>query len=151
MNVWKLRTMHVASDQILATHLTQHPEQVEAYQRTSYLPHDPRIAGQAAYIARRFGIDELPQLWNVIAGDMSLVGPRPLEEHLRVRLFSEPERAARASVKPGLTGLWQVRRRTPSVRSLRRYDQFYISHRSWKLDLWLLSQTPGALLSDRGA
>lgn len=151
IHVRKLRTMHPHGDRLLSEYLTSHPDAAQPYGRTAYLANDPRIAGKAALFARRFGLDELPQLWNVIAGEMSLVGPRPIEEHLRLTLFAEDERAARAAVRPGLTGLWQVRRRNPSIRSLRRYDLFYLQRRSWRLDLWVLMQTPAALLAGRGA
>jgi lipopolysaccharide/colanic/teichoic acid biosynthesis glycosyltransferase len=151
VRIWKLRTMHTDAAERLAQRFARDPEAARAYQKHAFLSDDPRVAGPVALFARRFGLDELPQLWNVARGELSLVGPRPIEQHLLQALFSEPERARRAQVTPGLTGLWQVRRSAASVASLRRYDLFYLQRRSLRLDLWILSQTPRALLHGRGA
>lgn len=113
------------------------------------LKHDPRLTW-AGRILRRFSLDELPQFWNVLIGDMSLVGPRPItrEENRRYGRYS----ALIHSVKPGITGLWQV-----SGRNLTTYHRriainiYYVKHRSWKLDLWILSKTFRAVISGRGA
>jgi lipopolysaccharide/colanic/teichoic acid biosynthesis glycosyltransferase len=151
IRVYKLRTLHLDGERRLARYLARHPEHAQAWQRENYLAHDPRIAGAPARFARRFGIDELPQLWNVLRGDMTLVGPRPIERKLLETLFSERERTLRQRVTPGLTGLWQVRRRVASTLSLRRYDMFYLRRRSLAFDLWILLQTPRALVRGAGA
>ncbi len=113
------------------------------------LKNDPRITSVGRFL-RRTSIDELPQLLNVIRGDMSLVGPRPLPL-CQVSLKTIEERA-RLSVKPGVTGLWQV-----SGRSDIPYDDwieldfYYIEHRSTLMDLQILLRTVPAVLSCRGA
>ncbi len=111
---------------------------------------DPRITSLGAFL-RRTSLDELPQLWNVLRGDMSLVGPRPLP--LRdVKNFGHPWLMRRFSVLPGITGLWQV-----SGRSSLGFDEWiqldleYIDHWSLWLDLSILTRTLPAVLSGRGA
>ena len=113
------------------------------------LKQDPRIT-KAGRALRRFSLDELPQLYNVLRGEMSLVGPRPAlpaeveqyDEWLRNRL----------RVKPGMTGLWQVSGRTEtSFSDYVRYDLFYIQNWSLSLDLWILWRTFRAVLSGEGA
>jgi lipopolysaccharide/colanic/teichoic acid biosynthesis glycosyltransferase len=113
------------------------------------LKEDPRITGVGKKL-RRYSLDELPQLLNVLSGDMSLVGPRPA-------LPSEVEQyddwvSNRLSVKPGITGLWQVSGRTEtSFADYVRYDLFYIQNWSLSLDLWILWRTLRAVLSTEGA
>jgi exopolysaccharide biosynthesis polyprenyl glycosylphosphotransferase len=113
------------------------------------LKEDPRITGVGKKL-RRYSLDELPQLLNVLRGDMSLVGPRPA-------LPSEVEQyddwvSNRLSVKPGITGLWQVSGRTEtSFADYVRYDLFYIQNWSLSLDLWILWRTLRAVLSTEGA
>lgn len=98
---------------------------------------------------RRTSLDETPQLWNVLRGDMSVVGPRPLlEEYLP--LYS-PEQARRHDVKPGITGLAQVKGRNRlSWDQKFRYDLLYVRKQSFALDVWILAQSVGAVLSQRG-
>jgi len=111
--------------------------------------HDPRITRLGRFL-RRSSLDELPQLFNVLRGDMSLVGPRPLPldeaEHL------PPEYQPRHGVRPGLTGLWQVsgRNSLPYERMM-QLDLHYVAHRSLGLDLRILLATIPAILSGRGA
>jgi lipopolysaccharide/colanic/teichoic acid biosynthesis glycosyltransferase len=97
---------------------------------------------------RRFDVDELPQLLNVIAGHMSLIGPRPMLEH-EIRGFAAWQRK-RFSVLPGITGLWQVSNRLgdPFIAGLEA-DLDYIDDWSWRLDLEILLRTIPAVLRDR--
>lgn len=110
---------------------------------------DPRVT-TVGKVLRRWGLDELPQLWNVIRGDMSLVGPRP-------PLPEETERydqwvRGRLRVKPGITGLWQVNgRHELTYADYVRYDLFYVENWSLGLDLYVIARTLPALLSRRGA
>jgi exopolysaccharide biosynthesis polyprenyl glycosylphosphotransferase len=110
---------------------------------------DPRITRYGRWL-RRTSIDELPQLWNVLRGDMSLVGPRP-EMPFIVETYDEWQRR-RLSVKPGITGLWQIlgRKDLPMHDNL-QYDFYYIRNRSLAMDLSLLVRTVAVVLSRRGA
>jgi exopolysaccharide biosynthesis polyprenyl glycosylphosphotransferase len=110
---------------------------------------DPRVT-RAGRFLRRSGLDELPQLWNVIRGDMSLVGPRPPLPEEATR-YDEWVRG-RLRVKPGITGLWQVNgRHELSFADYVRYDLFYVENWSLALDLYVIARTPLALLSRRGS
>lgn len=147
----KLRTMRVDANQILAEHIMRFPDAAVEWHRFFRLTDDPRIAGRAAQIARRWSIDELPQLWNVLRGDMHLVGPRPLTPAF-LEPFSAQFRQMRSTVRPGVTGLWQVTGRSETdMRTMARIDRLYLRNRSLKLDLWILARTPTAVFSQRGA
>ena len=113
------------------------------------LANDPRIT-RVGRMLRRTSVDELPQLWNVLRGDMSLVGPRPPipEEVAQYSAFE----AKRLSVRPGLSCLWQVSgRSTLGFNEWMQLDIEYIRHRSFALDLKILLLTIPAVLSCRGA
>ncbi len=114
------------------------------------LRNDPRVT-PVGRILRRTSLDELPQLWNVIRGDMSMVGPRPLVIQM---LAAKPEfRELRGRVRPGITGLWQVRDRSSSdhVLHMARHDIEYVINRTNWLDFKILVSTIPAVLSCRGA
>jgi exopolysaccharide biosynthesis polyprenyl glycosylphosphotransferase len=110
---------------------------------------DPRVTGVGRFL-RRTSHDELPQLWNVLRGDMSLVGPRPEEEKIVARYDVHQRRRLKA--KPGITGLQQVEARgTGSLEERIRLDVIYIRRRTFVFDLWILARTAFAVLSGRGA
>lgn len=128
--IWKLRTMHLA-----APSYADHPEGEG----------DPRVTTVGRWL-RRLSIDELPQLWNVLTGDMSLVGPRPEMPYL-VERYGPIERQ-RLTVKPGLTGLWQISAdRAFHIHDNIHYDLNYIENRSLSLDIAILLLTPFALIA----
>jgi exopolysaccharide biosynthesis polyprenyl glycosylphosphotransferase len=143
--VWKFRTMVADAEQRRAElePLSEGPGLLFK------LKEDPRIT-RAGRRLRRFSFDELPQLWNVLVGDMSLVGPRPALP-AEVDQYDDWVRN-RLKVKPGMTGLWQVSGRTEtSFADYVRYDLFYIQNWSLSLDLWVLWRTFRAVLSGEGA
>ncbi|WP_406859648.1 sugar transferase [Streptomyces sp. HUAS MG47] len=109
---------------------------------------DPRVT-PLGRVLRRLSLDELPQLVNVLRGEMSLVGPRPLP--LLDSGYGGPARA-RLSVPPGLTGLWQVSGRSELPwEEMVRLDLYYVHHRSVRMDLAILARTAPAVLTARGA
>jgi len=111
---------------------------------------DPRITPVGRFI-RKASIDELVQIWNVIRGDMSLVGPRPLVPHM---LAPYPEiMKHRSKIRPGLTGLWQVsdRENNTSVLGMVKYDRHYVENYSMTMDLLILLKTPLVVILARGA
>ena len=115
------------------------------------IKHDPRVT-RLGRVLRRYSIDELPQLFNVLVGDMSLVGPRPLASDEDMDEKFEPWHLARVQVKPGLTCIWQVTSRDDEdFDNWMRLDVQYIRERSFWLDLELLFKTIPALLTGRGA
>jgi lipopolysaccharide/colanic/teichoic acid biosynthesis glycosyltransferase len=141
---WKLRTMvpdaESRRDEVLALNTTNGP--------TFKAHKDPRVTRVGRWL-RTFSIDEIPQLWNVLLGDMSLVGPRPLPTIENVYTGRQSERL---SVKPGVTCIWQV-----SGRSAIGFDRWmqmdleYVDHRSTWRDILLLLRTPIAVITRRGA
>jgi exopolysaccharide production protein ExoY len=144
---FKIRTMYV--DQ--AARLVRN-QSVEEKNRGILLKmkNDPRVTPVGAFL-RRTSIDELPQLFNVFRGDMSIVGPRPLMLHM---MDPFPQiRAVRSVVRPGLTGLWQIRNRAnnTSVMNMIADDVDYISHLSLFLDAKTLIATPWELIRGTGA
>jgi lipopolysaccharide/colanic/teichoic acid biosynthesis glycosyltransferase len=113
------------------------------------LENDPRITA-VGRVLRRFSIDELPQLFNVLRGEMSVVGPRPALPW-EVELFT-PEQRRRHECVPGITGLWQVSGRNRlSMPEMLDLDLLYVERRSTLLDLWILLRTPLVVLFDTGA
>jgi exopolysaccharide biosynthesis polyprenyl glycosylphosphotransferase len=144
-DAFKFRTMHVNGEEILASH----PELQDELARTQKLRNDPRVT-RMGRILRRFSLDEFPQLFNVLKGEMSLVGPRMIS----------PEEMARydqwginlLTIRPGMTGLWQVSGRSDlSYEDRVRLDMHYIRNWSIWLDTQLLFQTIPAVLRARGA
>lgn len=113
------------------------------------LENDPRVTA-VGRVLRRFSLDELPQLFNVLRGEMSLVGPRPALPW-EVELFT-PEQRRRHTCVPGITGLWQVSGRNRlSMPDMLALDLRYVEQRSTRLDLWILLRTPLAVLLDTAA
>jgi lipopolysaccharide/colanic/teichoic acid biosynthesis glycosyltransferase len=112
------------------------------------IPHDPRVTRVGRWL-RRFSVDELPQLWNVLRGDMSMVGPRP---HGALEIEPDlPPHRLRLAFRPGMTGLWQLRsRHDPSLQRRVYWDWQYISTCSLRLDMKLMVETLPEMLRGRG-
>ena len=147
--LWKFRSMHCNSDQILCQYLAANPEAAKEWRQTHKLRVDPRVTRLGSFL-RRTSLDELPQFLNVFLGSMSLVGPRPI-------VFAEKAQYHDsyffyASAKPGLTGLWQVSGRSNLSYCQRvSLDVEYIRGWNLALDLQILWRTAGAVWASHGA
>lgn len=148
---WKFRSMYRDAPQRLESVLETDPAARAEWNRYFKLRNDPRVLPKIGAFIRTTSIDELPQLWNVLNGEMSLVGPRPFPlNHLAA--FSADFRAVRARAIPGISGLWQVTLRSNGdLRAQERLDRAYIESWSFWLDLYIIFRTPIALLTLHGA
>lgn len=147
---YKFRTMYLDADQRLHSLLQNNPEMLLEWQETRKIKKDPRITAIGKFL-RKASLDELPQFWNVLKGDLSIVGPRPVVldevvQHLR-------DKAPKIlSIRPGLTCIWQVSGRTDvSYRHRIALDEAYVDDPSFLLDLKLIIQTIPSMLFAKGA
>lgn len=146
---WKFRTMAAGADGMLDRHLERYPEQRVEWERERKLRFDPRVTW-AGRILRRTSLDELPQLWNVIRGQMSLVGPRPIVPE-EVEKYGA-RYALYRKVRPGLTGMWQVSGRNNRTYAERvQLDEYYVRNWSVWLDVYILGRTIKVVLTGEGA
>lgn len=146
---WKFRSMVRDADALLARYLDEHPELAIEWKQNHKLRYDPRITRIGSFL-RKSSLDEIPQLWNVIRGDMSLVGPRPIVRDEIPRYGKHF--GLYASVQSGLTGLWQVSGRSETSYEQRvHFDAFYVRNWSVWLDLCILFRTIGVLCLRTGA
>jgi lipopolysaccharide/colanic/teichoic acid biosynthesis glycosyltransferase len=147
--LWKFRTMFYQSDSMFWNHLSQSAEARREWVRYRKLRHDPRITKIGSFL-RRTNLDELPQLLNVLLGDMSLVGPRPIVEEELKRYGAGG--ALYTAVLPGITGPWQVSGRgcLPYEKRI-ALDVEYVSTWSFTRDLMVLTKTLNAVWTGRGA
>jgi Undecaprenyl-phosphate galactose phosphotransferase WbaP len=146
---WKFRTMHTDADEVLRQYLRRVATAQLEWDRDQKLRRDPRVTWFGRFL-RKTSLDELPQLWNVLRGDMSLVGPRPIVES-EIRRYADVYRLY-TSVKPGITGLWQVSGRSNvSYEDRVRLDAFYVRHWSPWLDIYVLAKTIVVLMTGDGA
>lgn len=144
--MWKMRTMVVNADHKLEGHLTKDPAARREWDATQKLKHDPRIT-PIGRILRKTSMDELPQLFNVLMGSMSLVGPRPM------MVGQKPLYSGHAyfELTPGITGLWQVSdRNNCDFADRARYDDMYGQNVSLTTDVQILLKTLGVVLRGTG-
>ena len=141
--------MHVNADKALAEHLADNPQARLEWDETQKLRDDPRITRVGKWL-RRFSIDEIPQLYNVLKGEMSLVGPRPIVDSETHHYGDKME--VYESLRPGVTGLWQVSGRNhTSYKERVQFDVYYASNWSIWLDFYVLARTVWVVLSRQGA
>jgi Undecaprenyl-phosphate galactose phosphotransferase WbaP len=146
---WKFRSMVKNADRTLESYLDAHPELRESWERDHKLRNDPRITRVGRFL-RQTSLDELPQLWNILRGEMSLVGPRPIVDE-EIQRYGE-KFGLYTKVTPGLTGLWQVSGRNNLTYEERvSLDAYYVRNWSVWLDLYILIRTVWVVISGEGA
>jgi exopolysaccharide production protein ExoY len=144
--LWKLRTMVPNAGQRLQEYLRENATARVEWERSQKLRNDPRITALGRYL-RKYSLDELPQVLNVLLGHMSLVGPRPMCPEQRL----EYPGTAYYDMRPGITGLWQVSARTGcSFAERAMYDTRYAGIMSFRTDMWILFMTPLVVVRGTG-
>ena len=147
--ILKFRTMYVDADERLRKILAEDPAATKEWESNFKLKNDPRVTPLGRFL-RRTSLDELPQLFNVLSGEMALVGPRPIVED--EKMYYGDRYDLLASVKPGMTGLWQVSGRsgTDDARWVALDTQYILNWSPW-MDIWVLFRTVVAVLTMRGS
>jgi len=146
---WKFRTMINGAEGLIEAYLEEHPELRDEWERDHKLKSDPRVTRLGKFM-RKWSIDELPQIWNVLCGEMSIVGPRPIVPNEIEKYGAHFE--AFCSVLPGITGMWQVSGRNDTTFEERiQLGMYYIHHWSPWLDIYLIFRTFGTVLFSKGA
>ena len=143
-NCIKFRTMVSNADEMLETMMAESPQMRQEFSDNFKLKRDPRIT-KIGYFLRLTSLDEFPQFWNVLKGDMSVVGPRPLVPE---ELYKYGRRINTVlKIKPGITGLWQVSGRNDIPYPKRiQIDVYYATSHNWLLDLWIIIKTVGIVI-----
>jgi lipopolysaccharide/colanic/teichoic acid biosynthesis glycosyltransferase len=140
----KFRTMVRNADELLESIMEDSPQMREEFETTCKLRDDPRITWIGKFL-RLTSLDEFPQFWNVLMGDMSVVGPRPLVPE---ELYKYEKRIDKVlTIRPGITGLWQVSGRNDIPYPQRvQMDVYYVNCRTWLMDLWIVVKTIGVVI-----
>jgi exopolysaccharide production protein ExoY len=147
---WKFRTMYVNADLLLQELLKKNSALRLEWEKNWKLKKDPRITWIGKFL-RKTSLDEFPQFWNVLKGEMSIVGPRPVKED-EVTFYFKEKADKILSVRPGITGLWQVSGRSHlSYEERVRLNEEYVNHRSFFLDLSLILKTIVVIFTSKGA
>lgn len=150
---WKFRSMYKDASQKLEQLLKDNPEFQKEWKVYFKLKHDPRVTPFGKFL-RKTSLDEFPQFWNVLKGELSLVGPRPYlpNELDAIKKIAGVNVRKMLSIRPGLTGVWQISGRSDLTFEQRvTLDLAYISSRSFLFDLQLIAKTIPALLFAKGA
>lgn len=143
----KLRTMTQNADKVLEEYLSKDPEMRREWDELQKIKNDPRITTVGAAL-RATSLDELPQLWNVLRGDMSIVGPRPMMPD-QLPLYGNPK--SYFALRPGITGLWQISARNSNKFSYRNeVDSAYDETVSWTNDVAVMFKTIGVMMRRTG-
>lgn len=147
--VWKFRTMIENAEEVLEQYFVENPSLRREWERTRKLKNDPRVT-RFGRLLRKSSLDELPQLINILRGEMSFVGPRPIVRD-EIKYFDKSF-SLYTQVLPGLSGLWQISGRSDTGYDERvSLDEYYIRHWSIWMDIFILFNTFGAVIRSRGA
>lgn len=140
----KFRTMVKDADQVLLEMMEKSPQIRKEYEETFKLKHDPRITPIGRFL-RLTSLDEFPQFWNVLMGDMSVVGPRPLVVEELHKYGAHINKIL--TIRPGITGLWQVSGRNdiPYPRRV-QIDLYYVNFKNFWMDIWIMIKTIGVVI-----
>jgi len=148
-HIWKFRTMVRNAAEVLERSLASSPELQKEWAENQKLRNDPRIT-RIGKALRKASLDELPQLWNILRGEMSLVGPRPIV-HDEIAKYKAAYTLYTKTI-PGLTGLWQVSGRNHTTYAERiTYDSYYVRNWSFWMDIYLLARTATVVFTGDGA
>ncbi len=148
-NLYKFRTMKHSRDKILFDYFKNHPSEKKYWDENQKLKNDPRIT-RVGYLLRDYSLDELPQILNVLKGEMSFIGPRPIVENEKDKYSDRFDYYKK--IKPGLSGLWQVSGRNDTTYSERiEFDCFYVKNISFILDLKIFVKTFYVIILKKGA
>ena len=147
----KFRSMHVDADKKLDEILTNDAAARKEWDKTFKLKHDPRVTWIGRFL-RKTSLDELPQFVNVLKGDMSIVGARPIVSH-ELSCYYKENGGLYCSMKPGITGPWQVSNRSDTENYAERValDTWYVLNRSFWLDMKIILKTVGCMIKGKGA
>ncbi len=147
IKIWKFRSMYMNAEEMF-NNFTE--EQKEEYYKNFKLEQDPRITKIGNFL-RKSSLDELPQLWNILCGELTLVGPRPVVAEELEKYGSDKEKFL--SVKPGLTGYWQANGRNLVTyeNGRKEMELYYVENQSFFLDMQIMVKTAGAVIKGRGA
>ncbi|MDR1786653.1 MAG: undecaprenyl-phosphate galactose phosphotransferase WbaP [Spirochaetaceae bacterium] len=151
IRTWKFRSMVQDAEKRLKDVLDGDPAARDQWEKNRKIERDPRITAFGKFL-RKTSLDELPQLWNILIGEMSFIGPRPVtEEELKKYGYKDKENFI-LSVKPGLSGLWQISGRSETGYEQRvLLDTYYIQNWSIWLDIWIMIQTVWVVVRGKGA
>lgn len=149
--IYKFRSMCMNADRVLEEYLEKNPKAKKEFDKTHKLQDDPRVT-KLGDILRKTSLDELPQMFNILKGQLSFVGPRPVVDGELQKFYNEEEQKKFLSVTPGLTGYWQINGRSnTSYEERKKLELYYVDHQSLWLDFKILIKTFMVVLQKEGA